>query len=299
MKAIQIESGELSVYCYAKINMGLRIFDKRPDGYHNIETTFKVIGLHDHIRITRNGSPSPRVISASENMPKDASNLCIRALHKLNEKTGCGLGFDVNIVKHIPIGAGLGGGSSDAAGVLVGCNELLNLRLDDDTLMKLGLELGSDVPFFVGFLLGYGNTATGRGRGENLEFFNWNLSEKVLLVYPNIHVSTAWAYANFNKYMNMGDSKMSSLTLTNTKKNIMFSAILEKPMFFENFFEPLVFAECPDVKEVYDRLLKEQPLLTAMSGSGSAIYALFPDDTELEPVLKKLSGYYAAVVKFI
>jgi 4-diphosphocytidyl-2-C-methyl-D-erythritol kinase len=299
MNPIVFESGELSIHCCAKINLGLHILKKRSDGFHDIETTFKIITLHDHIRVVKNKTDSPRVISAAAFMPKDETNICIRALNLLRQKTGCNIGVDLHIVKHIPIGAGLGGGSSDAAGILVGFNEFAKMGLKEKELMSLGMELGSDVPFFIGYLLGYGNTAIGRGRGESLDFYSWNLNEKVLLVYPNVIVSTAWAYANFNKYINMGMDKISSLNLTNTKKNIMFSANFEKPMFFDNFFEPLVFAEHPEVRTVYDLLEMEQPLLTSMSGSGSTIYAVFQEDRELESVLKNLSGYYAAVVKFV
>lgn len=288
----------MSVRCHAKINLGLRILDQRPDGYHNIETTFKIIGLHDEIVLTENIDEKTRIITAAKNVPVDESNICIKAVKLIQKEAGVLFGADIGLTKHIPVGAGLGGGSSDAAGVLFCYNQLFQLGISDDRLMAMASLLGSDVPFFMGFLLGYGNTASGKGRGEELDYYHWNLNEKVLIVYPNIGISTVWAYQNFKKHINRPPECLLNLNLTNSEKNIMFSAIQNRPMFFENMFEPLVFSEYEEIKQVFLYLKKFNPILVHMSGSGSTVYAIFPYDTVLTEELITLKNYYVAVTRF-
>lgn len=283
---------EIKISCHAKINLGLRIGDTRPDGYHNIQTTFKVIGLHDELHLQKRSGEQVSLISAAENIPLDESNLCIKAVRLLQNYHDFRQGVEIQLIKHIPVGAGLGGGSSDAAGALFGYDRLYELHTNPQTLMQLAVQLGSDVPFFMGYLLGYGNTAFGTGRGEILDYFHWPLKEKILIVYPNIHISTVWAYRHFRKYEK-------SLNLTKNEKNIIFSATLNRPMFFDNMFEPLVFTEYKEVKQVYEHILSLSPLIAHMSGSGSTIYALFPERVSLESELIAFKDYYVAITRFV
>ncbi len=289
---------ELKIKCHAKINLGLHILDKRPDGYHNIETTFKMIGLHDELTLKRNNSADIKIISAAKNIPLDDNNICVKAIRLIQRESGCADGVDIFITKHIPVGAGLGGGSSDGAGVLVAYNRLLQTGLSENRLMKLAAQLGSDVPFFTGFLLGYGNTAYGQGRGEILEYFQWPLEEKVLIVYPNIEISTAWAYQNFRKHEFSYKNDIKSLNLTKNEKNIIYKATIKRPMFFDNMFETLVFSEYEEIKSLYEYLNSFSPILVHMSGSGSTVFAVFPKDTVLKEELVALKDYYVAVTRF-
>lgn len=284
---------------YAKINIGLKIVRKRADGYHDIETIFKIVSLHDTVTLRKNDSGDIRISCDHSQVPTDQSNICFKVIKLIEEKTNAHYGIDVDIKKNIPVGAGLGGGSSNGASVLVSLNKLFQLGLSHNELMQLGAQLGSDVPFFVGFLLGVGNTAVGTGRGEILDFFEWNLTEKVILVYPNIHISTAWAYENYKYYKPWESPKKSSLNLTNTAKSVKFSALLTKQVFFDNIFERLVFAEHPKIRGLRETLEKENAVFSRMSGSGSTVFGLFEKDRDLTILAEKFPDCFVAVCEFV
>ncbi len=284
---------------YAKINIGLKIVRKRADGYHDIETIFKIVNLHDAVTLKKNDSKDVRISCDHSQVPTDRSNICFKAVKLIEEKRNTHCGVDVEIKKNIPVGAGLGGGSSNGASVLVGLNKLYQLGLSNEELMRLGSQLGSDVPFFVGFLLGMGNTAVGTGRGEILDFFEWNLTEKVILIYPNIHITTSWAYENYKDYKPWEGPKKSSLNLTNTAKSVKFSALLTKQVFFDNNFEPLVFAEHPKIKGLREMLEKENAVFSRMSGSGSTVFGLFEKDRDLADLIQKFPECFIAVCEFV
>ena len=283
---------------YAKINIGLRIVGKRPDGYHDIETIFKIISLSDTISIEKNELEKVRLFS-QQNIPLDETNIAAKAVRLIENETGKSIGVDIHLEKSIPIGAGLGGGSSNGACVLTGVNRLFELNLSDSKLMELGAQLGSDVPFFVGFLLEKGNTAIGKGRGEMLEFFQWNLTEKILLVYPNIGISTPWAYQNFKTYLDAQHTEKSSLNLTNRAKSIMFSAPLEKKAFLGNDFEPLVFAKHDKIRVLREALENENAVFARMSGSGSTVFGLFEKTRNLEKIKSGWSDCFVTVCDFV
>ena len=172
---------------YAKINIGLRIAGRRPDGYHEIETIFHRVKLYDEILCRPAGSIS--VASTDPALPGGKDNICYRAAQILQRHLGVTDGADIMIHKSIPIGAGLGGGSADAALLLLELPRLWGHPIDDATLSCIALELGSDVPYFLGRGL-----AHARGRGELLEYFDLDFPYTILLCSPGINVSTAWAY---------------------------------------------------------------------------------------------------------
>jgi 4-diphosphocytidyl-2-C-methyl-D-erythritol kinase len=299
MNAISIGDKTVAIVSYAKINIGLKIVRQRADGYHDIETVFKIISLHDRVTLRKNDSGKITITCADPNVPTDHSNIAFQAVQLIEQETENQYGVDIDIVKNIPIGAGLGGGSSNGASVLVGMNELFQLGLKDEALMAMGAQLGSDVPFFVGFLLGFGNTAVGKGRGEVLDYFEWNLTEKVVLVYPKIPISTPWAYQNFKNYLSSEHEKKSSLSLTNTSKSVKFSALLIKPVFFDNNFEPLVFAEYPKIKGLREMLEKENAVFSRMSGSGSTVFGLFEKDRNCDALGSKFPDCFVTVAAFV
>jgi 4-diphosphocytidyl-2-C-methyl-D-erythritol kinase len=285
---------------HAKINLGLRILGKRSDGYHDLETIFKLVDLHDRITIRPNSADHFRLTCSNPNLPADETNIATQAVRKIEQHIGRSTGLDILIEKVIPMGAGLGGGSSNAAAVLVGSSQVLNLGLPPETLLDMGAQLGSDVPFFVGCYLGRGTTAVGRGRGEILDFFDWPLTEKTVLVYPRIHVSTAWAYANFSKYLREENGvKKSSFSLTNTPESIKFSALLDKPLFFGNDFEPLVLANHDEIRQIRELLAAEKPVLSHMSGSGSTVFALFEHDRNVDSLVDRFSGSDVFLTDFV
>lgn len=284
---------------YAKINIGLKIVGKRTDGYHDIETIFKVISLCDTISIEKNDLQTVRLFSQQTTIPLDESNIAAKAVKLLEAETGRKIGADIHVEKSIPIGAGLGGGSSNGACVLTEVNRLYELGISESKLMDLGSQLGSDVPFFVGFLLGKGSTALGKGRGEILEYFPWDLTEKVVLVYPNIAIPTPWAYQNFKKFLDAQNTENSSLNLTNKAKSIMFSAPLEKRAFLGNDFEPLVFANHDKIRVLQAMLEKENAVFARMSGSGSTVFGLFDKAQNPENLLPMFTDCFSAICDFV
>ena len=175
----------------AKINLLLRVFDARPDRFHEIETLFQAVDLADHVRVERTrAGVQLEVRGAGVDLGPIESNLAYRAADRLLAEAGIGGGVRITLHKRIPVGAGLGGGSSDAAAVLRCLAALARLGQDDALLRRIGAELGSDVPFF----LGRSPLAAGRGRGEVLEPFGALPVADLVLVSPPLHVSTGWAY---------------------------------------------------------------------------------------------------------
>lgn len=282
---------------YAKINLGLRIVSKRPDGFHNIETTFKVIDLCDRITLERSNRID--LVCDDPRVPRDESNLCMRAVRQLESAVGESLPVRIALEKRIPIGGGLGGGSSNAASVLVNVRSLFELPLTDDQLMEMASRLGSDVPFFVGVQLGKGHTATGTGRGEMLEYFDWPLTEQVVLVNPGIHIDTAWAYQHYARQVKTGAGLGGSFGLTNKSKSIKFSALLAKPLFFENYFEDLVFQEHPKIKNLRHQLEEKGAKIARMSGSGSTVFGIFDSETCLDGLAGEMADCFVHIGRFV
>jgi 4-diphosphocytidyl-2-C-methyl-D-erythritol kinase len=258
----------ITVRCYAKINLYLEVVRRRDDGFHDIVTVFQPVSLHDTISI----SAAPAGISLAgddRDIAWDGSNLCWRAASLLLAEARSPRGVSIDVRKNIPAGAGLGGGSSDAAGVLVGVSRLLGLGIGDGRLMELALEIGSDVPFFL-----FGSPAIGRGRGEILEGTEGLRRGVILIVRPDIRVSTKWAYENPNLILTRygGGHKLNCL-LGGLKgfPDIALETI--------NSFQEVVAGEYPEIGRILVLLKREGALLSSMSGSGSACFALFEDDT--------------------
>jgi 4-diphosphocytidyl-2-C-methyl-D-erythritol kinase len=246
---------------HAKINLGLRVCEKRTDGYHTIETVFHRIDLFDEIML----SPADRIeiYSSDPRLPIDDSNICHKAALLVQDHFNSANGVRCGITKNIPIGAGLGGGSSDGAVVLRALPELWNMRVDEETVRSLALILGSDVPFFLG-----DGSAAARGRGEILDYFFLEIPFVILLCHPNIEVSTAWAYA---RVVPRGPSQTDLRSqLLDGMKN---PRLLHKSL--ANDFEDTVFTAYPAIADVKDSMLRDGAAFASMSGTGSSVYGFF------------------------
>ena len=258
----------ITVRCFAKINLYLNVVRRRDDGFHDIETVFQPVTLHDTISIERT-SGGISLAGDDQEIPWDESNLCWKAAALLlGEGTGSG-GVSINVKKEIPAGAGLGGGSSDAAGVLAGINELFDLGVEGSRLMEMGLEIGSDVPFFL-----FGSPAIGRGRGEILEKIEGLNRGTILIIKPDINVSTRWAYQNPNLIL--------TRSVGGHKLNCLLGGLKEFPdVALEtcNSFQGVVAGEYPEINQILILLERGGARLSSMSGSGSACFALYEDDT--------------------
>lgn len=267
----------MTTRAYAKINLGLRILGRRPDGYHDLETVFHHINLFDELEFRLHENAV--VVSTTLNeLPTDNSNLCVKAAHLLRDLTGTRDGVEIMLRKNIPLGAGLGGGSADAAATLKGLVSLWNIDVSMSELHSLALSLGSDVPFFL-----IGGTAYATGRGELLEPFALNLPYWIIVVTPPVHVSTAWAYKNLNRKEH---NERTDLRRVLTE-HIHVPGVLAREL--ANDFEESVFQAHPEIKEVRDRMLELGADCAFMSGSGASVYALTKSEATAKRLLDELS----------
>jgi len=254
----------------AKINLCIKINRQRPDGYHDIQTVFQLLEWGDTLRVNCIKKNQLRRIGSNLGIP-EADDLIIRAARLLKQETQCSLGAEIQVVKRIPAGAGLGGGSSNAATVLLVLNKLWGCGLDLNELARIGLKLGADVPVFVA-----GRSAFAEGVGEKL--CPIDLGERhYLIVMPDIHVSTGAVF--------------SSTDLPRDSKKISLKDALSENV--QNDCEPTVLRLIPELAEVKKMLMEFsnhwQPMLT---GTGSAFFLRFEGIKEAEAAAKKIKCRY-------
>ncbi|RLC19949.1 MAG: 4-(cytidine 5'-diphospho)-2-C-methyl-D-erythritol kinase [Deltaproteobacteria bacterium] len=260
----------------AKINLFLQITGKRPDGYHNLVTLMCAVSLHDTISMTF-GAEKTTVSCSDPDIPEDETNLAHRAASLFFKSLNIYEGVKIFIDKKIPAGAGLGGGSSDAAAVLSGLNCHYDSPFSREELMVMGLSLGADVPFFI-----FQKPAIATGIGEKLEICKKLKPFKVLLIFPGFSVSTAYVYKNFN------------LRLTRCKKkiiNICFKDSIFDVGLMCNDLETVVTLKYPEIQAIKTLLLNHGAEGALMSGSGSAVFGLFSDSDRARSARETLSQY--------
>ncbi len=262
---------------FAKINLGLRILGKRPDGYHDLCTIFQTISLQD--TLTFQVADELTLSTNIKYLPVDDRNLIIKAGRRLMELTGVKRGAKVHLEKRIPSPGGLGGGSSNAAVALLGFNKLWELGLSIDELHSIGTELGSDVPFFL-----YGGTAIGTGRGTDIEPVADIPVEHMVLVAPNVRVSTRDAFARLDA------DCLTSADSASILLNCRFEAEQgdTSKLSLTNDFEKPVFEAHPELGRAKDKLLELGAAKAAMSGSGSGVYGFFDNKETRQTALKAL-----------
>jgi 4-diphosphocytidyl-2-C-methyl-D-erythritol kinase len=247
----------------AKINLSLRILGKRPDGFHELETLMVPIGLSDEIEIVHAAGHGISITCNDPEIPTDSANLCVRAAELFREETGIAHGTSISLMKRIPHGAGLGGGSSDAAAVLKGLNTIFDEPLVAEELALLAASLGSDVPFFL-----HDGAAICRGRGEIIEDAPAIPERHILLIKPPFPVPTAWAYKRYAESKEAG-----------TKLPIDPVQHLG-PIELINDLEPPVFAKYLLLPAMKQWLLEQSALESAfMTGSGSTMVAVIKTES--------------------
>ncbi len=256
---------------HAKINLGLSVISKRPDGFHNLETVFYPLLLRDALEI----------IPSKENWffqtglqipPGKEDNLVMIAYQMLKKKYPQITPLEIHLHKSIPLGAGLGGGSSDAAETLKLINNLFDLHIPGKEMDDNALKLGSDCPFFM-----QSSPCIARGRGEILEPVSLDLSAySILLVHPEIRIETAWAYSMIKPALPENDLKKSILQPVQNWANTI-----------RNDFESPVFEVYPAIRKIKEKLYMSGAIYAAMTGSGSTVFGIFkkselPDSLEVE-----------------
>jgi 4-diphosphocytidyl-2-C-methyl-D-erythritol kinase len=267
-----------SVKCFAKINLLLRVLGKRADGYHEISTLLQAIDLHDEIALTKKAR-GITIRCSRETVPLGAENLAYRAAKLLERECGHPLGVEIEIEKRIPVAAGLGGGSSDAAGALLGLNELYGLGVKKERLQRIGSELGSDVPFFLSR-----GQALATGRGEKIEEIRLPLDYFLVLLKPPFGISSSWAYKKTKKDLTR-EVQVSDIVRWDVADQI--SGIIP---FFENDLEIGVISEFEEIGRLKGVLNQEGALFSQMSGSGPTVYGIFDREERAKQVASALSG---------
>jgi 4-diphosphocytidyl-2-C-methyl-D-erythritol kinase len=277
------------IQSHAKINWTLDVLFKREDGFHELRTIYQTVSLHDTLAITETAGPI-EIICDDPRVPNDENNLVFKATALLRETMSVSKGARIEIVKRIPVAAGLGGGSSNAAATLLALVKMWQIDSDDRTLLGIAASLGSDVPFFL-----MGGTALGVGRGEEVYGIEQVECEHLLLVNPGFGVSTRDAY-----------EKLSRLTRSESPSNIPFTLLAAKgvsglPLVARNDLEESVLAAHPEIAEVKRRLLSLGARHAQMSGSGATVFGVFDNSQLIEQAESeaRAAGYWAQRVRCV
>ena len=270
----------------AKVNLGLHIHGKREDGFHELETIFQMVSLFDDVELELLSS-GIKLECDTPGIPTDDTNLVCKAALLLRKSYQVeGKGVSIRLKKKIPFGAGLGGGSGNAAGVLMGLNRLWDLNIDREKLFTLAAELGSDVPFFL-----TSPCALGKGRGERLKVLEPCSKFQVLLVFPGFPIATSWVYQNLRLKLTKRPNNISIL-----RKNLSLSNITSLGSQLYNDLEPIVIQKFPEVKVVKDELWAWGALGVLLSGSGSTVFGIFDDPEKAQVACASLNGDWERVV---
>lgn len=258
---------------FAKINLSLRVLGRRPDGYHELRTTFQTVSLRD--RLTFHSSADDRLELACDaaDVPADETNLVHRAAVLLRDHFGVRRGARIEIEKVIPAGGGLGGGSSNAATALVGLSRLWDIETGGVELSELGALLGADVPFFLA-----GGTAAGVGRGDLISPLPDAAQHHLLIVTPPVKVSTADAYKSLNAPALTKEGAAVNFYVSRGASD--FSGSPRGALV--NDFEPAVFGCYPEIEAARDALLRAGAGAALLSGSGSSVFGIFDTGRQAE-----------------
>ncbi len=259
----------------AKINLGLWVIGKLPDGYHEIRTLFYKLDWGDTITI----KPSTHLKVTSSKGPQGRENIVHKAIQLLSERTGMEINLNFHIEKKIHIGAGLGGGSSDAAAALKGAVKLLDIKISRDELIQLGAEVGSDVPFFMLD----SRAAIGRGKGDRLEPVDLTFPEGwiIELKCPKISVSTGQAYRKIASRQMYSDENEAELAIQKIIEAIRNKDLNLLAHHLYNSFEKVMLQEYHEIKSIKDEFLSKGGV-ALMTGSGSCVYGIFESSDHLK-----------------
>jgi 4-diphosphocytidyl-2-C-methyl-D-erythritol kinase len=277
----------------AKINLGLRVLGRRSDGYHDIVSLMVPVGLFDVVRVQ--SAPSGiELYCPDSDLPTDQGNLVHRAAQLILRECGGDAGVRLELHKRIPVGAGLGGGSSDAAATLKGVNELLDCCLANQDLHRLAVRLGADVPFFL-----LGGAALAEGIGDRLTPVAVVPQIWTTLVYPGFQVSTRWAYehlalttmANRSNLNGPGAIAVGEVTAYHQRLLGRHGLTMEDLLpCLVNDFEPLVFSNYPQLEAIREALLAVGAQAALMTGSGPTLVGLFASEGEARAAQEHVSG---------
>ncbi|MBI4826846.1 MAG: 4-(cytidine 5'-diphospho)-2-C-methyl-D-erythritol kinase [Nitrospirae bacterium] len=301
----------LTINAPAKINWFLNVICRRDDGFHEIRSVVQKIALYDKLTF----SPSSELNIATDSDIPTEDNLVYKAARLLKKRYNVDAGALISLEKKIPVGAGLGGGSSDAAAALVGLNQLWSLNLSLNELSSSAQEIGSDVPLFL-----YDSISYLQGRGEKVVSYRALAPVYLLIVKPYFNVSTAWAYENFQlsgedlpgssksaRPIGVNSCRDSGLTKKADKDDnirhfiskISKAEVSDIAGYIFNDLEAVTVKRYPLIAEIKDRLLAQGAAAALMSGSGSAVFGVFDSLAKAGDVSESFTGFWTAAVKTI
>ncbi len=257
----------ISLKANAKINLGLDVTGLRDDGYHLVRMIMQEIDLHDDILIEKTDSDGIELILKNTDLPADQTNLAYRAAALLKEAFSISCGVRITLSKNIPVAAGLAGGSTDAAAVLKGMNQLFSLRLSCEELCEYGVKLGADVPFCI-----LGGTALSEGIGELLTPLSPIPDCHILLVKPDVGVSTAQVYHDLDAVENPKHPQIDA-QLSALEESDLSSLCAH----MENILEMVTIPLHPVISEIKEDMLSDGAIQSLMSGSGPTVFAIYTD----------------------
>jgi 4-diphosphocytidyl-2-C-methyl-D-erythritol kinase len=268
----------INIHAFAKINIGLKITGRLPNGYHTLYSLFQEIDLHDNLSISLLEEDKIDFTTSGIPIPGSGLNLCVKAAELLKKRYNIITGVKIHLAKNIPIGAGLGGGSSDGAATLKALTQLWELKISDEEMIKICTKLGADIPFFI-----HGGLQLAENIGDKLTPQDGEILSGyyILLVKPEYDISTPWAYEQIKRYLIIPE-------------NISNFAPLETPVkwqLFENDFERVIESTYPEVSKIKHRLIESGSVFASLSGSGSTVYGIFDNQKEAERVQSSFAAH--------
>ena len=273
-------SARIQITTRAKVNLSLEVIRRRDDGYHEIETILQCIDLADTIELELTSDANIEIECSAPDIPTDERNLCHRAIVAMRPVAGASLGARMRIEKRIPSGAGMGGGSSNGAGIMLAVCRALRLDVPIEKLERVAASLGSDVPFFL-----HGGTMLGRGRGEILTPLQPLKGGVFLIVKPEVSIPTAWVYSQPSFGLTSHRPRLNLRAA-----NSVLARFPRSVLPFRNALEAAVVPAYPVVARLLEELLSEQPCFASMTGSGSAVYAIFTREDRAVEVARRFAG---------
>ncbi len=259
---------EITLKALAKINLGLDVVRRREDGYHEVRMIMQTIHLFDKLTIRKTAEPGIAIRTNLSFLPVNENNLVYKAGKMLMDEFSIEEGVCVELEKHIPVAAGMAGGSTDAAAMLYGMNEIFGLRLKRTELMKRGEKIGADVPYCL-----MRGTALAEGIGEKLTQLPPMVKCPVLIAKPQISVSTKWVYQNLVLDENMVHPDIDGMVAAIRSKNL--TGVAER---MGNVLETVTIPQHPEIEQIKDLMKRENAINAMMSGSGPTVFGLFADE---------------------
>lgn len=265
---------------YAKVNLGLDVIRRREDGYHEVRMIMQTVDLYDILAFTRREEPGIVVMTDREELPGDESNLVYKAARLLMETYSIGEGIKIELQKRIPMAAGMAGGSTDAAAVFHGMNEMFELGMSEDEMCTLGVKIGADVPYCI-----KGGTALAEGIGEILKRLPDTPGCMVLIAKPNIDVSTKFVYENLH-----AEKLDCHPDIDGMRAAIEAGDLRGVARRMGNVLETVTVKAYPVIGEIKEAMMKKGAWNALMSGSGPTVFGIFGEEEEARAAYDEIAG---------